>query len=190
MTLATCSGARGPLLSQSWSKSKGGMFEILHLLFWKNVRRHGKNWSNTIKYIWKSSSGSELYRGFSFFVPRRQENIKKQYGNKVEKWRVSEARPLILPSWRTDGPTDRPTDGRTDIPSYRDARTHLKSGELKNGGKMKKIDKNHDIIKWPGGHHPYHFFPISIFLSVAQTVFLDYFCGWCCSIDITHFTTP
>ena len=98
MTLATCSGARGPLLSQSWSKSKGGMFEILHLLFWKNVRRHGKNWSNTIKYIWKSSSGSELYRGISVFIPRRQENIKKQYRNKVEKWRVSEARPLILPS--------------------------------------------------------------------------------------------
>ena len=98
MTLATCSGARGPLLSQSWSKSKGGMFEILHLLFWKNVRRHGKNWSNTIKYIWKSSSGSELYRGISVFIPRRQENIKKQYRNKVEKWRVSEARPLIIPS--------------------------------------------------------------------------------------------
>ena len=101
MTLATCSGARGPLLSQSWSKSKGGMFEILHLLFWKNVRRHGKNWSNTIKYIWKSSSGSELYRGISVFIPRRQENIKKQYRNKVEKWRVSEARPLILPSCKT-----------------------------------------------------------------------------------------
>ena len=101
MTLATCSGARGPLLSQSWSKSKGGMFEILHLLFWKNVRRHGKNWSNTIKYTWKSSSGSELYRGISVFIPRRQENIKKQYRNKVEKWRVSEARPLILPSCTT-----------------------------------------------------------------------------------------
>ena len=98
MTLATCSGARGPLLSQSWSKSKGGMFEILHLLFWKNVRRHSKNWSNIIKYIWKSSLGSELYRGISVFIPRRQENIKKQYRNKVEKWRVSEARPLILPS--------------------------------------------------------------------------------------------
>jgi len=27
---------------------------------------------------------------------------------------------------RTHGPTDRPTDGRTDKPSYRDAWTHLK----------------------------------------------------------------
>ena len=27
---------------------------------------------------------------------------------------------------RTDGPTDGRTDRRTDIPSYRDARTHLK----------------------------------------------------------------
>ena len=29
---------------------------------------------------------------------------------------------------RTDGPTDRRTDGRTDTPSYRDPRTHLKTG--------------------------------------------------------------
>ena len=29
---------------------------------------------------------------------------------------------------RTDGPTYGPTDGRTDRPSYRDARTHLKMG--------------------------------------------------------------
>ena len=28
---------------------------------------------------------------------------------------------------RTDGRTDQPTDRRTDRPSYRDARTHLKS---------------------------------------------------------------
>ena len=28
---------------------------------------------------------------------------------------------------RTDGPTDGPTDGRMDTPSYRDARTHLKT---------------------------------------------------------------
>ena len=28
----------------------------------------------------------------------------------------------------TDIPTDRPTDGRTDMPGYRDARTHLKTG--------------------------------------------------------------
>ena len=28
---------------------------------------------------------------------------------------------------RTDRPTDRPTDRRMDRPSYRDARTHLKS---------------------------------------------------------------
>ena len=27
---------------------------------------------------------------------------------------------------RTDGPTDGRTDGPTDIPSYRDARTHLR----------------------------------------------------------------
>jgi len=27
----------------------------------------------------------------------------------------------------TDGPTDRQTDRRTDTPSYRDARTHLKT---------------------------------------------------------------
>ena len=27
----------------------------------------------------------------------------------------------------TDGPTDRQTDGRTDRPSYRDARSHLKT---------------------------------------------------------------
>ena len=30
----------------------------------------------------------------------------------------------------TDGQTDRPTDGRTDTTSYRDARTHLKTCEL------------------------------------------------------------
>ena len=29
--------------------------------------------------------------------------------------------------WPTDGPKDGPTDGWTDTPSYRDARTHLKS---------------------------------------------------------------
>ena len=28
---------------------------------------------------------------------------------------------------RTDGPTDQRTDRRTDRPSYRDARTHLKT---------------------------------------------------------------
>ena len=28
---------------------------------------------------------------------------------------------------RRNGPTDRRTDGRTDKPSYRDARTHLKT---------------------------------------------------------------
>ena len=31
-----------------------------------------------------------------------------------------------------DRPTDRPTDGRTDIPSYRDARTHLKMWDKEN----------------------------------------------------------
>ena len=31
---------------------------------------------------------------------------------------------------RTDGRTDRRTDGPTDIPSYRDARTHLKIMEI------------------------------------------------------------
>ena len=28
-----------------------------------------------------------------------------------------------------DGPTDGPTDGQTDIPSYRDAKTQLKTGK-------------------------------------------------------------
>ena len=32
---------------------------------------------------------------------------------------------------QTDRPTDRPTDRRTDRPSYRDARTHLKSEEIR-----------------------------------------------------------
>ena len=31
---------------------------------------------------------------------------------------------------RRSGPTDRRTDGRTDRPSYRDARTHLKMSEI------------------------------------------------------------
>ena len=34
----------------------------------------------------------------------------------------------------TDGPTNRRTDGRTDRPSYRDARTHLKSVFMLNKG--------------------------------------------------------
>ena len=33
---------------------------------------------------------------------------------------------------RTDGWTDGRTDGRTDRPSYRDAMTHLKKGELQS----------------------------------------------------------
>ena len=33
---------------------------------------------------------------------------------------------LLVCDGQTDGQTDEPTDGPTDIPSYRDARTHLK----------------------------------------------------------------
>ena len=40
-----------------------------------------------------------------------------------------------------DGPTDRWTDGRTDIPSYRDARTHLKNkGRLANSPRRASCD--------------------------------------------------
>ena len=41
------------------------------------------------------------------------------------------------------GPTKRPMDGRTDRPSYRDARTHLKKGKGKGG----KINKRFLIAK-------------------------------------------
>jgi len=40
---------------------------------------------------------------------------------------------------RTDGPTDGRTDRRTDIPSYRDARTHLKN----TGEKSQRNRQNH-----------------------------------------------
>ena len=46
--------------------------------------------------------------------------------------KIHEEKPSFLDfenNWlRTDGRTDGPTDRRTDRPSYRDARTHLKSG--------------------------------------------------------------
>ena len=38
---------------------------------------------------------------------------------------------------RTDGPTDGRTDERTDTPSYRDARTHLKTSRKKLGQQMR-----------------------------------------------------
>ena len=43
--------------------------------------------------------------------------------NFTEKWRLFHD----FNSCVMDGPTDRPTDGRMDTPSYGDARTHLKS---------------------------------------------------------------
>ena len=38
---------------------------------------------------------------------------------------------------RTDGRTDGPTGGRTDRPSYRDSRTHLKTGSCSHGQHFK-----------------------------------------------------
>ena len=52
-----------------------------------------------------------------------------------------------------DGPTNGPTDGRTDIPSYRDARTHLKiehalfTSKQKGAKHQGTLSTNHDRKK-------------------------------------------
>ena len=47
-----------------------------------------------------------------------------------------------------DGPTDRPTNGRTDTPSYRNARTHLKNKKKKT----KKKNETTNILPAPVSH--------------------------------------
>ena len=46
---------------------------------------------------------------------------------------------------RTDGRTDRQTDRRTDTPSYRDARTHLKTEDNLNVGSSRPWKQGGDI---------------------------------------------
>ena len=42
----------------------------------------------------------------------------------------------------TNGPTDRPTDGRTDRSGYRDARMHLKTAAINRRYADKEVKEN------------------------------------------------
>ena len=56
---------------------------------------------------------------------------------------INEEKPSFLESKKTHyGPTDGPADQRTDRPSYRDARTHLKKVNiLRNHGALTFLKK-------------------------------------------------
>ena len=60
-----------------------------------------------------------------------------QNDSRQPKMTINDAKKLSV----TDGPTDRRTDGRTDTPSYRDARTHLK----RTKGKKEKKQQSASI---------------------------------------------
>ena len=77
ITLPTNIACKCALLYQKWWKSKGGMFEIFFPLFKKNFKKFKKIWTDLAKYTPKCSSGPELQRGISVFVPGRWENMKK-----------------------------------------------------------------------------------------------------------------
>ena len=77
ITLPTNIACKCALLYQKWWKSKGGMFEIFFPLFKKKLKKFKKFWTDLAKYTPKCSSGPELQRGISVFIPGRWENMKK-----------------------------------------------------------------------------------------------------------------
>ena len=86
------------LLNKIWWKSRRGMFEIFTpiFLFWQS--RSGKIHSDTKKYISEWSSGCELYRGISVFIPKGWDLMKKWLRRHDENHEVLEPRFLSLPS--------------------------------------------------------------------------------------------